>query len=173
VGSRPKLPPRTCTSAFTPPRRTNEIFVGFFLQNERSEVDAAAVRRGGDARRGATSSEAKPSLDIFQQISKKCAKYVAIFVSRSFFVSKNSFVSFPICPSPSDTGNLPVSVSPARELPESGIGTLQIGRDQQIKSWRSGYIPPPQKRPGCHAIRSSHEDWGNGFSCSRAARIDA
>jgi len=58
--------------------------------------------------------------------------------------------------------------SPAPELQKSGIGTLQIGRDQKIPSrpisCRSNRVPASPER-------SSHDDYRNGFSCPRASRI--
>jgi len=53
---------------------------------------------------------------------------------------------------------------------KSIIGALPRRPDREITSFRSGHLPPPQKRPSRHTTRSSHEYCRNTFSCPRAAR---
>ena len=82
------------------------------------------ICRDGDARRGVRVARRSLALLIFQKISKIRSKYVEFCVLLYFFVSKSAFVSFLRRPSPSDTGNLLLSASPARELPKSGYKRL-------------------------------------------------
>ena len=66
--------------------------VDYFSKSSSSKANLTrrCARRGGDAQRGATRSEAKPSAVIFQQKIKKMFKIRGIFASFSFFSCKKT-----------------------------------------------------------------------------------